>query len=134
MGLDVSFFIPHDDQEIDDCDERDPVEVLHLRDHSSLTTYLFRCGDELVDDKYDDFYVLPGPLEELDDRLTREMERLGLSETLVPEHFERAVDLIAAQRDPDENWADVLPSYVRAVRELVFHAQEHGSLICAWSA
>jgi hypothetical protein len=120
MGLDVSFGVPGGEE-----------PFFYLRNHSGLFELMCTPEPETIDKNYTDFMVSSEMIDRMEDRILADFGAAGLSRDLVPQTLpEDFHDWDAREME----WEDLLPCYLRILEDLGVLVDQHGYLICSWSA
>jgi len=120
MGLDVFFGVPGEED-----------SVFYLRNHSDFFELMCTPEPEPIDSNYSDFAVSPEMIERMEDQLLDDLEEAGLTLDVVPETLP---DEFHGWDAREMDWEDLLPCYLRILEDLGALVDQHGYLICGWSA
>ena len=120
MGLDVFFGVPGEED-----------SVFYLRNHNEFFELMCTPEPEPIDSNYSDFAVSPEMIERMEDQLLDDLEEAGLTLDVVPETLP---DEFHGWDAREMDWEDLLPCYLRILEDLGDLVDQHGYLICGWSA
>jgi len=118
MGLDVGYY-------------RDGTLRYYVRGHAELFCLYDSSMAESVYEDYDDFYVTEGMLDDVAAKLENWLKSEGLSAVAIdPEAYQK----LDALDERNDSWAELLPCYVTFVAKLRKDVEQHGPLVCSYSA
>lgn len=120
MGLDISFHLPGGGD-----------TVFFLYNHGDFLDLMSTPELKPIDPNYTDFKVSQEMIDRVTDIIRADFKAAGLSWDRVPETLpDEFHDWDAREMD----WEDFLPCYLRILEDLRDLVDQHGYLICGWSA
>jgi hypothetical protein len=119
MGLDVSILPPESEE-----------DILYMRNHDSFFAMMCSGGTEHVYEGYTDFFVDAWVLDRVEAALDTRWPAIPADRTFT----EAELGKLLAHGDEDLPAEILKPFYAQVIEMLRDALDEHGRLVCSWSA